>query len=406
MKRWVAEGRAWALLLLLVGLLVSQSWVTYRIFTSRAPGGNDFFSRWSNGCALIWTGQNPYSDEVTLQTQIRMHGRRALPGEDLAAFSYPLYALYFFWPLCYVRPYALVQAIWMTLMLYGVVAGTLLMMRASRWRPSTWLWGVTLIWAVVNYPHARAVLLGQMVIIVFIAVGLVFLALRRRADFWAGAALAASTIKPQVVFLLVIWLLWWAAWQRRWRLWWGFGLTLALMGGVGLALVPTWPLDFVDDVLNYENVTNSPYHSLTWMVVRHFLGLGPAVEAAVTGLVVLYLLSEWWRNRCRTADAMLWVTGLTLNLAFFISVQVATTAYLVLLLPIFQLFRLVCHSAPRQAGWIILGTEGFLLVSQWAVFLSTIQGNFETAAAYLVFPCTLLVIQVMTRSKLTEDRPQ
>ena len=161
--RWLLLG------LLLAALLAAQSWATDRAYTSRFPGANDFIARWANGCALVWSGENPYSEAVTLQTQMRMYGRPALPGEDLAAYSYPLYALYFFWPLCYVQPYALVQAIWMTLLLYGVLAGTALTVRLAGWRPAAWLWGLTLLWTVLDYPQARAVILGQMATVVFVA---------------------------------------------------------------------------------------------------------------------------------------------------------------------------------------------------------------------------------------------
>jgi hypothetical protein len=399
-----ARWSRWLLLtLLLLALLAGQSWATYRAYTSRFPGANDFIARWSNGCALIWSGENPYSDEATLQTQQRMYGRPARPGEDLAAYSYPLYALYFFWPLCFVQPYALVQAIWMTLMLYGVVAGTALMIRVAGWRPPAWLWGLTLVWTVVNYPHARAVILGQMATVVFVAVGLALLALQRRADFWAGAALAVATIKPQVSFLIVLWLLWWSAWNRRWRLWGGFVAALALMGGTGLLLAPTWPADFLRHVLNYDQVAGSSYHSLTWILTRHFWELGPAAEVAVTGLLALYLCFEWWRNRRAAGQAMLWATGLTLSLTNFISYRVATTAYTLLLLPLFQLFWLAQRRAPKKAGWIALVVQGLLLAGQWAVFLATREGRFETAAVYLALPVPLLLAQVITRRQLTAD---
>jgi hypothetical protein len=404
MKQRIKEPWRLALLIaLLLALLAGQSWVTYRVFTSQFPGGNDFAARWFNGCALIWTGANPYSDDVTIQTQIQMYGRPALPGEDLVAFSYPIYALGFFWPLCYVQPYALVQAIWMTLLLYSLIAGTLLMMRANNLRLTGGLLTITLIWAVINYPGARAVLLGQMVILVFVAVALALLALQRQADFWAGVALAAATIKPQVVFFLLLWLLWWSAWQKRWRLWWGFGATMALMGGVGLLLVPSWPMDFVHHLSNYADVTISPYYSLTWMIVQHFLDLGPVVEGVITALLTLYLFSEWWRFRHATGQAMLWVTGLTINLTYFIAIQIATTAYILLLLPIFQLFRLVLHRAPRNGSGIILAAEGILLMSQWVVFLATVQDRFETAPAYLLLPISLLLFQAATRSQLVEE---
>jgi len=397
----------WGLFMLLLSILLAgQSWITYRVFSSRFPGANDFAARWSNGCALIWSGENPYSDQASLQTQKLIYGRPALPGEDLVAFSYPIYALYFFWPLCCVQPWPLVQAIWMTLMLYGVLAGTLLMMRVNRWKPLPWLLFLTLAWTVFNYPHARAVLLGQMATIVFVAVGLALLALQKEADFWAGVALAAATIKPQVAFLLLFWLLWWSAWQRRWRVWWGFGLALALMGGVGLLLVPTWPADFYRHVLNYDNVAAGPYHSLIWMVVRHTLGLGLTVEVLATSLFVVYLLWEWWRGRRASSEELLWVTGLTLNLTNFISLRVATTAYTLLLLPLFQLFRLGQRRVPKKAAGIIVGVEGFLLLAQWMIFLFTVEDRFETAPVYLLLPIVLLIAQLLTRTQFVAgERP-
>jgi hypothetical protein len=404
MRQAAAPRWRWAfLILLLAGVLIGQSWATYRVYTSRFPGANDFISRWSNGCALIWNGENPYSDQATLRTQILMYGRPARAGEDLAAYSYPLYALYFFWPLCFVPSYSLVQAIWMTLMLYAIVAGTVLMMRVAGWQPPTWLWGFSLVWTVITYPHARAVILGQMATVVFVAVGLTLLAVRRRADFWAGVALAISTVKPQVSFLIVPWLLWWSAWQKRWRLWEGFVTAMVLMVGIGLVLVPTWPGDFIHQVLNYDTVSATSYHSITWIVVRHFWGLGPAIEVIVTGLFIIYLLYEWWQHRWTTGEMMLWVTGLTLNLSNFISYRVATTSYTLLLLPLFQLFRLARHSAPKWGDWIILGVEGLLLVSQWGVFLVTMEDRFETAPVYLVLPGALLVAQIITRRQFKAD---
>jgi hypothetical protein len=166
---------------LFLALVAGQSWATYCLFTSRFTGGNDFYSRWANGCALIWTGENPYSDEVTLRTQIGMYGRPARIGEDLAAYSYPLYALFFFWPLCFIHAYPLVQAIWMTLMLYALLAGVVLTARVARWRPPAWLWWATLVWAVFNYPHTRALVLGQMATLVFLALAAALWALGRRS---------------------------------------------------------------------------------------------------------------------------------------------------------------------------------------------------------------------------------
>ncbi len=399
LPREFPRGVAWLLFgLLVLALVAGQSWFTYRIFTSRFPGANDFYARWSNGCALLWTGENPYSEAVTLRTQIGMHGRPAQPGEDLAAFSYPLYALFFFWPLCFIRTYPLVQAIWMTVMLYMLLAGVVLTARVARWRPPAWLWGTTLVWAVFNYPHARAILLGQMATLVFLALTAALWALMEERDDLAGALLVVATIKPQMSFLLVPWILWWAAWRRRWGVWRGFGLAMALLAGVSFLLVPTWLIDFLEGVRNYDVVAGIlNYRSLTWIVTRHFLLLGPMAETIGVGLFALYVLLEAWRGRQSERNGFLWTTGLVLILTHFIVPRTATTHYSMLLLPLFAWFVRLQEKLGRRARLTVVGIEAALLVGQWAIFLITIQGSRETALIYLPFPLLMLAVQALSR---------
>ncbi|MCK4314463.1 MAG: DUF2029 domain-containing protein [Anaerolineae bacterium] len=394
LSRWLL----WLLVAcLFLALVAGQSWATYYLFTSRFPGGNDFYSRWANGCALIWTGENPYSDEVTLRTQIGMYGRPARIGEDLAAYSYPLYALFFFWPLCFIHTYPLVQAIWMTLMLYALLAGVVLTARVARWRPPSWLWGATLVWAVFNYPHARALILGQMATLVFLALAAAMWALGRERDVLAGALLAVTTIKPQMSFLLVPWVLWWVAWRRRWGVWKGFGLAMALLVGISFLLVPTWLGDFLEALRYYDVVSATDYHSLTWVMVRYFLGLGPVVEAVGVAAFALYGLLEAWRGRRAGWCGFLWTTGLLLILTHFIAPRTATTHYTMLLLPLFSWFALLGKRLGRRVGLVVVGIEVALLVGQWAIFLTTIQGNYETAPVYLPFPLLMLAVQILSR---------
>jgi hypothetical protein len=393
--RWLA----WLLFALLVLILAAgQSWFTYRIFTSRFPGGNDFYARWSNGCALVWTGENPYSEAVTLRTQIGMYGRPARPGEDLAAFSYPLYTLFFFWPLCFIRAYPFVQAIWMTLMLYALLAGVALTARVARWRPPAWLWWVTLVWAVFNYPHARAILLGQMATLVFLALAAFLWALMEERDDLAGALLVVAAIKPQMSFLLIPWVLWWAAWRRRWRVWRGLGLTMALLAVISFLLVPTWLMDFLEGVRNYDTVAGIlNYRSLTWIVTRHFLHMGPVAEVIGVGAFALYALLEAWRGRRAEWSRFLWTTGLLLILTHFIAPRAATTHYTMLLLPLFAWFVRLQEKLGRRARWAMAGIQVALLVGQWGIFLATVQGSRETALIYLPFPLLMLVVQVLSR---------
>ncbi len=421
-----SRGLMWlAVVLLFLSLVAGQSWATYRVFTARFPGGNDFYSRWANGCALIWTGENPYSDEVTLRTQLGMYGRPARPGEDLAAYVYPLYTLFFFWPLCFIQPYPLVQAVWMTLMLYALLGGVVLTAKVTRWRPPAWLWWTTLVWAVFNYPHARALILGQMATVVFLALAAGLWMLERRRDVPAGALLAVTTIKPQMSFLLLPWILWWTAWRRRWGVWKGFALAMVFLVGVSCLLVPTWMTDFADSAGRYlqswlrfcepqpgaEGLPEDPtacaafrdFRSLTWIVIRHWLGLGPVAEAVCLGAFGFYTVAETWRRRRAGWSGFLWTTGLLLILTHFVAPRAATTHYTLLLLPLFAWFVRLQQRRGRRAAPVVAGIEATLLIGQWIIFLTTIQGTYESGWVYLPFPLLMLISHQVGRPQRSEE---
>ena len=390
----------WILIALLcLGLLVGQSWITYRVYTARFPGGNDFYSRWANGCALIWTGQNPYSEQVTRQTQIGMYGRPAKIGEDLAAYSYPLYTLFLFWPLCFVHNYALVQAIWMTLMLYTLLAGIVLTARVVKWHPPLWLWGVTLLWGVLNYPHARALILGQMATVVFLGLAMALVMMAQGRDWWAGAVVAVTTIKPQMSFLLIPWLLWWTAWQDRWRVWEGFLATMALLTGLSFVLLPTWLSGFLQDVRNYDVISGTDYtYSLTWSIIQRFLELGPLINGLAVGAFLLWASWTMWRRRHSSWDGFLWTTGLILIVTNFVAPRTATTHYSMLLLPLLGWFAKLSRRLKQQSWLAILSVQACLLLVQWVIFFGTLEGREETALVYLPFPVLMLIVQVLRRA--------
>jgi len=379
------------LTLLVILLFVAQSWLTYRLFTSHFPGANDFLGRWASGCSLFWYGQNPYSEEASLRSQILMHGRPAKPGEDHAPFFNPLYTLIFVAPFCATQNYPLAQAFWMTTMMYIVIGGTALMMAVARWPfGSSWLWGITMVWTVLNYPHARAIILGQFNLLVFLGIGLTLFFLTRRSDLAAGVCLSITTVKPQMVFLVIPWLLWWAARQRRWRFWGGLALAMGTMMAVSFLVVPTWLGDFIGQVTQYDELAGTPYHSLTWIVLRHFLGLGPMAEFLATAAFAVAALAVAWRFRRAQEEGLLWATGMVLLLTNFIAPRMATTGYPALLFALFILFR-------RWKQWAVVGVELALMVGQWALFLCTIEGNYETAAVYLPFPLFLLAALLVYR---------
>lgn len=234
-----------------------------------------------------------------------------------------------------------------------------------------------------------------MATLVYLAMMASLWVLERRYDVLAGALLAITTMKPQMSFLLIPWMLWWAAWRRRWGIWKGFALAMALLVGVSFLLVPTWLGGFVDDVRNYDVISATDYRSLTWIVLRHVLGLGQVAEIIGVGMFLAYALWEMWRGRQADWDGFLWTTALVLILTHFIAPRTATTHYTILLLPLFAWFARLQKKSQGQADLAVVGIELALLVGQWVIFLTTLQGDYETAPVYLPFPILMLLLQAL-----------
>ncbi|MCR4406246.1 MAG: DUF2029 domain-containing protein [Anaerolineae bacterium] len=385
----------WQLCLLIVMAAVvftAGVWITYTSFTSRYPGGNDFYARWVGGRALLREGLDPYSEAATLRIQEGIYGRPARANEDQMAFAYPLYSLILFWPLCLIENYSLVQAIWLWWSLAGLVVALMLWRQVIHWNPSPVVWALTVLWSVFLYQDFRALMLGQLVVLEFLAMMAALWAMQRHHDRLAGLFLALTTVKPQVVYLAIPWIMIWAAGQRRWRLWWGFGLSLILLLVGATLLLPTWISGFVRQVLTYPSYTK--YGSLTWMIIHYWLGLGREVEIAVLIVLAAVALALAWRLWRGTWEQMLWMLGLLLLLTNFFTPRVGTPYYLFLVPWAIWSFSWMQQTWKRFGIWVMLAWMGASLVGLWVVFLITVKGNSEQIPVHFPFPAMVALLLV------------
>ena len=77
--------------------------------------------------------------------------------------------------------------------------------------------------------------------------------------FLAGGLLALATIKPQLTWPLVLWLLLWAAseWRSRRRFVFGFGLVMLLLLGGAELVLPGWLRMFFEAIRQYHQYTQN-----------------------------------------------------------------------------------------------------------------------------------------------------
>ncbi|HJX38118.1 MAG TPA: glycosyltransferase family 87 protein [Anaerolineae bacterium] len=362
----------------------------YSAFTSQIPSANDFYPRWRGARALIVEGRDPYSADVTLQIQKDMYGRLAREDEDQVAFAYPLYVSLFVLPFA-LLPYPLAQAFWLSTLILTALAALIVMVRTLHWNPSpAGLVGLAL-WSVLFYPTARSILLGQFSVIVLALLALALWAIHRGNLFLAGCLLAFSTVKPQMVFLIVPFLLFstWRRGQRRTLA--GFLCTMAVLLIVTSALLPTWIPSFVSALASYQSYTSiyregrSPLGVLISYLLPSSLAWPATVLLSFATLV--YVSYAWIKSFRQQGDASL-ALFITIIATLLLPAQTGTTNQVLLLLPI--LYWLAEPSIARTAKAAL---SSLLLVAPWLLFLLTFaQRNGEHAIMSIPLPMMAIAL--------------
>lgn len=357
-------------------------------------------SRWE-GVRSFWRdGLNPYGEEASLNIQARIYGRPAEADEDPGYFAYPFYIVLLLWPLTYMS-YAWASAIWMVALEAFLILSLILLLDLFGWRPRPWLLALLLLCTVLNYYAARGLILGQVSHFVYTLHVVTLWALAKRRDALAGTALALSTIKPQMGFLLVPFLLLWGIAERRWRF---VGVFLAVWIALMVAsfvLEPSWMQGWIEQLRAYPSYT--AIGAPTAIVMRDYLGLGAVGEWGAAVVLWAVMLWTWTDVLVRGhAERFDWAIMLTLVVTHLSALRTATPHFVIFTIPLVFYFKRI--SMRRMGtGWITAILIALLIIP-WVQFLLTVEGEFEHSSMYVVPSVTLLLVLWFTRRRWWEQR--
>ena len=323
-------------------------------FTFHSVPRHDFIEYWAAAHLLV-KGQNPYSLDLMRELQQPLSQQN---GEVLMVVS-PPQVLTFLVPLGFLHSYVFARLLWLLLN-----AGTLVFAIALLWdlfggEPSG-LW-IGLCTSALFFPVWHCLAVAQ--IGPFLLLGLVgFLWFESKGSpYLAGAALALTTAKPHLVYLVWLALLLWSIRKREIRVLAGAAVSILI------ALIATLILDPAA-ISQYLELVRSDY---LWTYTagaggllrswfgpdKHFLQFAPMLP----GLVALAYY--WHRHK-----SWVWLDQMPLLL----TISVLTSAYgwpfdeVVLLVPVIMLAtKAFGHEQTR--GQAVLWLIGTFAVTLWCV---------------------------------------
>ncbi len=320
----------------------------HQAYTWRGNTHPDFYVEWV-AARVALRGGNPYSEETTRAIQLGSKGRLLEEGEDQLAFANPFYRLIFNFPLAFI-PYDWATAIWQAILQTALVVGVLLFLRAINWQASPWDLTWALLATLLAYPVFGGLMLGQVAVGVLSLLLIAYWSVERNHDGIAGCCLAGATVKPQLAVLAVPYLLLWGATRRRWRIGWAFALSMGLLMAISLALLPTWPIEFMRGLLRYPGY--KPVHTGPGFLFAE--AASPLWPRLLEIAAVAWLGIGWWAAlRPAQGERNHWREGafvLTLAMTTFVLPQTSPVDRLLLLPAVLLLMR----DAPGKAARTVI----------------------------------------------------
>ena len=321
----------WIMIIVLIAVVFGGlGWVNYQ-FAKNNPGGNDFLPHYVGARALIFEGVSPYSEEVALEIQNLVFGRPAITGENETRVVYPLYSVLFFAPFALIGEYILARVVWMVFLEISLIVTAFMALKLFEWKPKLSMLGFYYLFSIFWYHAFRSLINGNAVILVGLMLTGTLYAIKAEKDKIAGLLLAFSTIKPNLVILVIIFILIWCLYQKRTQIiMWFFGSMVVLTLG-GMLVIPNWILQNIWEILSYP--AYNPAGSIADVIGNWFPGKQSIIKWMISGSLGLLLVYEWWIARKQEFHWFLWTVCITLLISQWIGIQTDPGNFIVLFTP-------------------------------------------------------------------------
>lgn len=378
-------------ILLLVVVIGGLCWVNIQ-FARNNPGGNDFLVHYIGTRSYLFDGLSPYSDEVATRIQIAAYGHPAQGIEHELRVAYPLYSIILFAPFSLIGDYQVARAVWMTVLEMALVAMAFVSLELFEWKPPLWIQGSLLLFSVIWYHAVRGVINGNAVILLALALASILLLVKNDREKIAGILLAATTIKPHLVVLVIPLILVWSTYHKRWQLVLWFSGTLAGLVVIGLIMLPDWIMQNLWEILKYP--AYNPAGTLAAVLGEWIPGIDTQLKWGVGFILGMILVYEVWQARKGGINHLVWAAMVSITISQWIGIQTDPGNF-ILLFPALILILSEIDKKWKEQGELVTGIIlSVLLVGLWVLFVTTIQRTYQPvqgSGMFIPFPAFCLI---------------
>lgn len=215
----------------------------------------------------------------------------------------------------------------------------------------------------VWFNSARSIILGQYTIIPITLIVIALALILNQNDVGAGFLLALSTAKPDISFLIIIYVFFWSIFTHRKKLTTSMFVSFAFLWLVSELLLPNWIAQwFTIMVRSFEPL--HIYHTAISVLARSLPGIKNPINIILHAFLIVLLIIAWVRGMRSDKKVFIWTSLLTLSFTALLGFRV-DASYPLLILPAVFLIASVW-----QARWKLVGE-----ILSWFFILLFVGGS-------------------------------
>lgn len=379
--------------LIVIGVIAGLSWVNYQV-SEAFPGGSAFHVYWSAMRQFIFDGESPYSLEIPLEYQNSAPLMKYLDQPVTTRFTSPLFVILLMAPFSLINDYSLARAVWMTFLEVCLFFSVLFTLRFCKWKIGLVKGMIYVGLAFLSYFSIKALVSGDLIIIMGFFICLGIWAVLKGEDELAGAMFAMATIKLQYgVFLLIFMIIWTISRQRYKVITW-FMISLSFLIAVTLLIKPGWVVEMVQ--ASIANISSLGIKNTAGLLQEIIPGIGVRTGWVISAIVFALMVFEWAKAKEYDGKQLMWLIGLTLAGGALSGIS-APAESMVLMLPLLPFLAEIMLERWRGAGLLInVLLAAAYLAGTWIAIYSDIRkaerlGEWTAILIFLALSVVLLL---------------